>query len=159
MFDFKRAQKRELLRFITTVLFIISATWDAFGTITLPALISDNMVLQQGQPVHIWGKAAVNENVTITILDQEQKVVADKHGSWEVWLHPMNVSESVTMTVSGANTITVKNILIGEVWFACGQSNMEWSVRKSNNSDEEIAQANYPDIRFFDAQKSFSDTV
>jgi sialate O-acetylesterase len=131
----------------------------ANGAITLPSLISDNMVMQQGQPVHIWGKADAGEEITVKILNQTQKTVTDDKGNWQVWLQPMNVSESVIMTVSGKNTIVVNNILIGEVWFAAGQSNMEWNVSQSNNAEEEISSANYSQIRFFDAQRSFSDTA
>lgn len=147
------------LRFITSVLFILSASLPTWGAVSMPSLLSDNMVLQQGVPVHIWGQAEEGEEVTVEILDQKQKTVGDEAGKWEIWLHPLESKKAVIMTVSGKNTIVIKNILIGEVWFACGQSNMEWSVRKSNNSEEEIANANYSEIRFFDAKKSFSDSV
>lgn len=144
-------------RYFTTAILVLSSIWQTNGTITLPSLISDNMILQQDKPVHIWGKANVGEKIIVSILDQTQMAVANDNGNWQLWLHPMNASESVTMTISGENSITVNNILIGEVWFASGQSNMEWSVKKSNNSEEEISNANYPQIRFFDANRNFSD--
>ncbi|NLE31434.1 MAG: 9-O-acetylesterase, partial [Bacteroidales bacterium] len=132
------------------------------------------MVLQQDQPVHIWGKAERGEVVTVRLLNQVQTVVADEAGHWEVWLKPVKKSaKPVSMTVTGngigggvragakngPNTVVVKNILVGEVWLAAGQSNMEYSVRLSHNAEQEIAQANYPKLRFFDAQRSFSDTA
>lgn len=129
------------------------------ASVTLPSLISDNMVLQQNVPVHIWGRASVGEQVTVTLLNQKKMVPADESGKWELWLDPLKSDAVVSMTVSGINSITVNNILIGEVWFASGQSNMEWDVSQSNNSAAEIADANYPGIRIFDAARSFSDTV
>nr|WP_319399055.1 sialate O-acetylesterase [uncultured Carboxylicivirga sp.] len=142
---------------LTIVSLFFVSTFVTQAKVTLPSLISDNMVLQQGKPVHIWGKADAGETVTVSILNQTQQVEADADGNWQVWLHPLKASESVTMTITGKNKLTIKNILIGEVWFAAGQSNMEWSVQKSNNSDEEIASADYPEIRFFDAKRSFRD--
>ncbi|MCW3807907.1 sialate O-acetylesterase [Plebeiibacterium marinum] len=144
---------------IVTVLLFIVSVYTTNAEISLPSLISDNMVIQQGKPVHIWGNANVDEKVTVSLLNQSQQTIANKDGKWQVWLHPMEASNATSMTISGKNTITIKNILIGEVWFAAGQSNMEWSVKKSNNSEEEIANADYPQIRFFDAQRSFSDTI
>lgn len=100
----------------------------------------------------------MDEKLIVRILNQTYKTVTDKNGNWQLWLHPMSHSSSVTMTVSGSNTLVVENILIGEVWFAAGQSNMKYSVLKSANSEEEISNSNYPEIRIFDAERSFSDT-
>lgn len=156
-------------RLVLSVLFLLSFLWPVSGTVSLPSLLSDNMVLQQDQPVHIWGKAERGEVVTVRLLNQVQTVVADEVGHWEVWLKPVKKSaKPVSMTVTGngigggvragakngPNTVVVKNILVGEVWLAAGQSNMEYSVRLSHNAEQEIAQANYPKLRFFDAQQS-----
>ncbi len=151
--------KTRFSHIIIALFLVFSPILPVCGAVTMPSLLSDNMVLQQGVPVHIWGKADVGERVTVRILDQSHKAVADKGGNWELWLHPLKSSRPVSMTVSGKNTIVIHNILIGEVWFAAGQSNMEYSVRLSNNSDEEIAHADYPQIRLFDAKRSFSDSA
>lgn len=151
-------KQKEIVRILAAILFAMSIAQPTWASVTLPSLISDNMVIQQGVPVHIWGKADPGERVTLKISDQIRQTVANEGGNWQIWLHPMKASKPLTMTVSGKNTLTVKNILPGEVWFAAGQSNMEWSVRKSNNSKEEMAHANFPEIRFFDAERSFSDT-
>ena len=166
---------KKLSGLVLSLLFL-SFLWPAYGAVTLPSLLSDNMVLQQGQPVHIWGKADRGEEVTVRLLNQVQTTVADDEGRWEVWMQPVKKSaKPVTMTVTGrgvetgpqagigakdgSNTVVVKNILVGEVWLAAGQSNMEYSVRLSHNANQEIAQADYPKLRFFDAQRSFSDTA
>jgi len=129
------------------------------ATIVLPDLISDNMVLQQNIPIHIWGRATIGEKVTVSLLAQSKTAVTDVNGRWQLWLDPVTSKTVTKMTVSGTNSITVSNILIGEVWFASGQSNMEWDVSQSNNAEEEIANASYPEIRIFDATRSFSDTL
>ncbi len=153
--------KKSIKQYIGLIaLFLITLCTSSYvSAVSLPSLISDNMVMQQNKPVHIWGKGEVGEKVTVKMLGQKQYAITNNMGKWEIWLHPMTSSGPVSMTISGKNTIEVKNILLGEVWFACGQSNMEWSVRKSNNSEAEIADANYPEIRFFDAQRSFRDSV
>lgn len=117
--------------------------------VQLPALISDNMVLQQNMPVRIWGKAAAGEDVAVSFLGQTAKTKAGAGGRWEVFLAPMRAGGPHTMTIAGANTISIQNVLVGEVWVASGQSNMAWSVRQSDHAEQETAQANYPVIRFF----------
>lgn len=129
------------------------------ATVVLPALISDNMVMQQDEPVHIWGNASPGEKVVVTILKQRIVVQADQRGKWETWLSPMKSKTPVDMTVTGTNSIVVKNILIGEVWIAAGQSNMEWDVSQSNNAAQEIKNATDPSIRLFVVKQTIIDSV
>lgn len=129
------------------------------ASVSLPALISDNMVLQQNSPIHIWGRASTGEQVSVSLLGQKKSITTGADGRWELWLDPVTSKVPVSMTIAGTNSITIRNILIGEVWFAAGQSNMEWDVSQSNNSTAEIANAKYPEIRIFDALRSFSDSV
>lgn len=129
----------------------------AFAEVKLPAIISDHMVLQQNAPVRIWGSASHGEKILVSISGQKINTQADAIGKWQVWLKPMKKNRDQTMTVTGSNTIIVNDILIGEVWLASGQSNMEWKVRQSTNAEEEIKNANYNDIRFFAAKKGISE--
>ncbi|MBI3209912.1 MAG: sialate O-acetylesterase [Candidatus Solibacter usitatus] len=117
--------------------------------IKLPALISDNMVLQQAMPVRIWGSGAAGEAVTVSMNGQAAKGKADSHGNWEVFLSPMRAGGPFDMSIAGANTLSVKNVLIGEVWVASGQSNMAFALRAATGADQEIAAAANPQIRFF----------
>ncbi len=124
----------------------------AMAEVRLPAIIGDNMVLQpMEQGTALWGWADPTENVTIRFLDQQLTVTADEEGRWITRVSiPDNTPEPFDITFEGANnTITVTNVLAGEVWICSGQSNMQWSVARSNNADEEIAQADYPNIRLF----------
>ena len=98
--------------------------------VTLPKVIGDNMVLQQGKKVNIWGEAAPGEQVTVRFQRQTKKAVADAEGKWSVQLDEMTPTHKPQqMTIRGKkSTIRLKNILIGEVWLASGQSNMEYSM-------------------------------
>lgn len=130
----------------------------AQAAVRLPALISDNMVLQQRMPVRIWGSATPGEEVTVSLGLTSVKAYTQEDGRFEVFLPPLNAGGPYEMTIAGANTITIRNVLIGEVWVASGQSNMVWPVRNSTNAEKEIAAANYPQIRFFQVRTTVSAT-
>ncbi|HUQ91387.1 MAG TPA: sialate O-acetylesterase [Bryobacteraceae bacterium] len=119
------------------------------ATVKLPAVLSDNMVLQQGMPVRIWGEAASGEAVTVSMAGQTVKARSENNGEWEAFLRPLTAGGPYEMTIAGSNTITIRNVLIGEVWVASGQSNMGWTLAQSTGADEEIRQSSYPQIRFF----------
>jgi sialate O-acetylesterase len=133
-----------LVIFFTTLLTIETAR----GDVRLPAIFGDHMVLQQKQPIRIWGWAAPQEVVTVTMKDSKGIATADASGRWETKLAPMPASSDPTMiTVQGTNKLEIKDVLVGEVWLCSGQSNMEWSVAASSNPQDEIAAANFPLIR------------
>ena len=120
--------------------------------VRLPSVISDNMVLQQGKAVPIWGWADPCETVTVTGSwgSGKWEATADQDGKWMVKIDSGKAGGPCEMTVAGKNTLTVKDILVGEVWVCSGQSNMEFTVKQANNSAEEIADSNnYPQIRSF----------
>ncbi len=129
----------------------------ACADVRLPALISDHMMLQRGVPVRIWGWAAPGENVSVSFQSQKAAAAADSSGKWKVFLKPIVESGPGEMTITGANTITVKDVLAGEVWVASGQSNMEFRVAQADNSEREIATANYSAIRLFLVKKMVSE--
>jgi sialate O-acetylesterase len=122
----------------------------ARADVTLPSIIGDGMVLQRDMPAPIWGWADAGEKVTVSFAGQTKSVNADDNGKWMVKLDAMkaNTSEQ-TLTVKGNNTVTLGDVLVGEVWICSGQSNMEWSVGNSLNAKEEIAAADYPMIHLF----------
>src|SRR5262249_52871322 len=106
-------------------------------------------VLQQRMPVRIWGTASPGEKVTVSFNGQTTSATTEGGNRWEVFLNPMIAGGPFEMSIAGSNTISLKNVLIGEVWVASGQSNMAWTVKQTNNAEHEIAAANYPQIRFF----------
>lgn len=121
----------------------------ASADVQLPGIISDHMVLQRGAPVRIFGKAAPAEAVTVTFRGQTAQTTADPLGRWEVWLNPLTIGPAADMTIKGANTLTVADVIVGDVWIGSGQSNMQWTVKDSDNADAEIAAANDPQVRLF----------
>lgn len=127
------------------------------AAVKLPALISDNMVIQQGVPVRIWGTADPGEAIKVAFLNQTGDVKASTDGKWETFLAPAMPGGPFDLTISASNTITVKNVLVGEVWVASGQSNMAFTLRQSKNAEFEVAQANYPSIRFFHVKTKVAD--
>jgi len=129
-----------------TVVFLLASS-HVGAAIKLPSVIGDNMVLQRDQAVPIWGWDDAGAKVTVTLGDTKATAEADDSGKWTVQLPAMKAGGPHTMTVVGTDTVTVKNILFGEVWLCSGQSNMEWPVSASNNAKEEIAAADYAKIR------------
>jgi sialate O-acetylesterase len=130
---------------------------NAYAKVTLPKIFTDNMVVQRDKPVKVWGWAEKGENLTIAFNGQSVKIKADKSGQWIAKLNPMKFGGPFEMKITGkSNVITLKNILIGDVWVCSGQSNMEWIIKNTNNAEKEIAAANYPNIRFFTVEKALS---
>jgi sialate O-acetylesterase len=129
------------------------------ANISLPEIFSDNMVLQQKSEVPFWGWANTGETVTIKAdwLDKEIIIHVGNQGTWKTTLMTPSAGGPFTVHLKGYNEITLKNVLIGEVWLCSGQSNMEWSAQSGiNNGEEEIKNANYADIRLFTVYHSTS---
>jgi sialate O-acetylesterase len=127
--------------------FVLSAI--AGADVTLPSVLADHMVIQRGLPVHVYGMAAVQESVAVTFRGETKSTTADELGRWSVYLAPGDAGGPYAMTIKAANTITLNDILVGDVWVASGQSNMEFPMKALLNPDAEIAAANYPKIRIF----------
>ncbi len=128
---------------------------DAWADVKLPAVISDNMVLQQGMEVPIWGWAEPGEQVMVSVSWHSMAwgVSADKDGKWMFKMNPPKVGGPYEMTISGKNSIKIRNILVGEVWVCSGQSNMAMPVSRSTNAEQEIAAADYPNIRLLTVER------
>jgi sialate O-acetylesterase len=116
-------------------------------------LFTDGMVLQQGTKVPLWGTADNDEKVTVRCQGQEASAIA-KDGKWMVHLKDLKAGGPFELTIQGTNTITLKDVLVGEVWVCSGQSNMEWSVRRSKDPEETAQKANHPMIRLFQVPKT-----
>ena len=126
----------------------------AKANVSLPDVISEGMVLQQGQALPIWGKADPGEVVTVRFAGQSKKAIAAMDGTWRVKLDRMRANATpATMIVSGKNTIELKDILIGEVWLVSGQSNMQRLLSETANGEAAIAAANHPLIRLFNVSR------
>ncbi|MGH7601730.1 MAG: sialate O-acetylesterase, partial [bacterium] len=139
---------------------LISFLPTATAQIKLPAIFSGNMVLQRNAKIPIWGTAKPGQQITVTIHQQSKTSTADRDGKWRVDLAAMPAGGPYELTVSGAETITFKNVMIGEVWLCSGQSNMEMPMVSNwatvNNFKAEVAAANHPDLRLFIVKRAKS---
>lgn len=111
----------------------------ARAEISLPRVFTDNMVLQRDQPVPIWGKAKVGEKITVEFAGQKNIATADAGGKWKVILNPLAASAAPRTLQVGGRQFT--NVLVGEVWLAAGQSNMEFPLSREQFAATEIPSA------------------
>ena len=134
-------------------MFILAAAWPglAQADVKLPNVLSDHMVLQREAPVPVWGTAAPGEQVTVKFREQTKTATADKDGKWLVKLDALTAGGPDALTVVGKNTVTLQDVLVGEVWVGSGQSNMAGTVGGYAKTDEvlaKLAEAKYPKLRF-----------
>ena len=107
------------------------------------------MVVQRGLPVHVWGMATPHEAVAVTFRGETKSATADGDGRWSVYLSPGEAGGPFRLSINATNTITLNDVLVGDVWVASGQSNMEFPMTELVNAQTEIAAAQYPKIRIF----------
>ncbi len=146
---------------LTLSLLILSIA--ACADVTLPKLFSPHMVLQRNMPIHIWGNAAPGEQITVDFHGATAATTADNLHRWSIYLPAQPAGGPFTLTVHGQNTVALDDILIGDLWLASGQSNMEMplagfnSVAVIKDSAQEIAAANHPQIRLLQIKKDSAD--
>jgi sialate O-acetylesterase len=128
---------------------VVSAGTPVSAEVKLPSIFSEHMVLQRDVPVPVWGWADPAEVVTVSIAGQTKTVSADAGGNWSLKLEKLSAGEPLTFVVKGRNTVTVNDVLVGEVWLASGQSNMQLPVGAVTNAWLEKASAKFPQIRMF----------
>lgn len=119
-------------------------------------LFSEGAVVQRGMPVPVWGWADEAERVTVSFQGQEVSTTA-QGGRWRVELAPLETGGPAEMTIRGTNELRIKNVLVGEVWIASGQSNMAMTVANSDRAEEEIAAAANPQIRLLTVGRAAAD--
>jgi sialate O-acetylesterase len=135
---------------IAGLVFLLAANLSA--DVKMPGLFTDNMVLQQGIRVPIWGWADDGEVVTV-LFRHEKATATTQHGKWMVRLPAQLAGGPDTLTVTGKNKIELQNVMVGEVWICSGQSNMEWPLNRSFEAQKDIDGANNNMIRLFTVPK------
>ncbi|HEX7754269.1 MAG TPA: sialate O-acetylesterase [Niabella sp.] len=133
----------------TLALFALLAAHAAKATIKLPVLFQNNMVLQRDKPCNIWGTADKGETVTLLFNNATYHTTA-VNGKWKITLPPQSAGGPYQLLIKGNNTITLENVLFGDVWICGGQSNMQFSVREAKPQPDSSA-CNNPNIRLFTA--------
>ncbi|WP_224994388.1 sialate O-acetylesterase [Cesiribacter sp. SM1] len=147
-------------KYLALLLFAAMSPLSSLFAVGLPSIFADHMVLQQNASVTIWGWGKTGEEVSVSGSwnGNAVKTKVDTDAKWQVKLQTPAAGGPYTLTVQGYNTIRFSDVLIGEVWLVSGQSNMEWNASMGiDNDKEEIAKANYPQIRFFSVEHRTAD--
>ncbi|HEX4758176.1 MAG TPA: sialate O-acetylesterase [Terracidiphilus sp.] len=143
-----------VLLLIACLLFVESST---SAEVHLPCLFTDHMVLQESGSVPVWGTASPGEHVTVTLAGQSAETSAGADGNWLLKLNLHGFAGGpYRLTIAGEKTITLFDVLVGEVWLAGGQSNMEFELAKSEGADAEIANSTNTNLRQFKVAKAGS---
>jgi len=146
-------------RFLFVVLTFLSIFMppDVHAEIKLALLISDGMVVQRHEPIHIWGWSNPDTEITMKFAGETMSVKSDADGSWRAVFDAKEAGGPHVLQISsGSDATTVRDILIGDVWLCSGQSNMEWVLRNTENAKEEIANSENTNIRHFAVPQTWS---
>jgi sialate O-acetylesterase len=130
----------------------------SLADVKAPALISSHMVLQRDTKIQLKGTADPGEHVRVSFRDVEAEATADSSGAWAVQMGPFDLDEPSALIIKGKNTLSFEDVVVGDVWVASGQSNMEWPLSSARDAEKEISQANYPGIRSFTVKRATSFT-
>jgi sialate O-acetylesterase len=137
------------MKLATPFLFLF-LTLNSLAQVSLPRLIRDSMILQRDTKPTIWGWAAAGEKITVRFNNKSYKTTTGNDGKWKVQLQPTKAGGPFAMDITGSNKITLKDILVGDVWLCTGQSNMVHQMKIHNVLyADDIAKANFPAIRQF----------
>ncbi|HYN83967.1 MAG TPA: sialate O-acetylesterase [Pyrinomonadaceae bacterium] len=141
---------------LALVLYLVAPSHQARAEVRTPSVIGENMVLQQGRRVRLWGMSRRDERLTITFAGETARTVADERGRWQAFLGPFKAGWPYTLVISGTNTHTFKNVMVGEVWVCSGQSNMEWPLARAEGGPQDAAAASDARLRFFTVEKKIA---
>jgi sialate O-acetylesterase len=147
-----------------TLAIICLVVTPAGAEVRLTSVITDHAVLQRDAPIHLWGEASPAEKITVHFHDQSVATTASSMGLWEAWLMPEPAGGPFTLTVHGSSELSRSDLLVGDVWFASGQSNMEMPLAgfpgqaHITNAAQEIAAADLPQVRLLRMEEKSSDS-
>ncbi|HZZ42617.1 MAG TPA: sialate O-acetylesterase [Tepidisphaeraceae bacterium] len=147
---------KNILRFVAIGLFGFFPA-AAHAGVKLPKIFGDHMVLQRGMNAPLWGWADPGEKITVSLPGSSQNTVADLSGHWRITIPPMQPPAPVSIVVTGKNSITINDVLFGEVWICSGQSNMQFALSHASNARHALATADHPTLRLFVAEREFND--
>jgi len=128
-----------------------------YAQIELAPFFSDHMVLQRDRPIRIWGEAPAGEQLRVSMANRVTVVRADEEGQWMATMGAVDVGGPYTLEIKGTSVRKeLEDVWVGEVWLCLGQSNMEWPLAKTTDSDVSIANANLPLLRYFKVTSSMA---
>jgi len=123
------------------------------AAVTLPAVFSSHMVIQRNLPVHVWGWANAGEAVSVSFRGDMRETTTDELGKWSVFLSPGSAGGPFVLTVKGENATRLDDVLVGDVWLASGQSNMEFEMRKASTAATDLPKAENSQLRLMIVKK------
>ena len=138
---------RYLVPHAALIMFAAVLLTPTYAELKMSSIFSDRMVLQQKQPIRVWGWTAAAQEITIELAGQSAATTADENGRFELNLNPVAAGGPYRLTVRADETRTFEDVLVGEVWLCSGQSNMSYPVAASNDPDLESLSANFPQVR------------
>ncbi len=140
----------------TSILVLLLITTTVFSQIRLPKLVSSGMVLQRDANIKIWGWAAPNEAISINFINVNYQAIANATGNWELQLSNLPAGGPYTMSLTASNTITINDILIGDVWLCSGQSNMALAMSNvASTYPSDVSNATNDRIRNFNVPREY----
>ena len=152
-------QKSQILRTLGLIMTLVVGASQgplARADVRLPKVFGSHMVLQQNQPVTVWGWAQPGETVRVTLATETKEAKANERGEWKIALSPLKAGGPYTFSASGSSTVTLEDVMVGEVWLCSGQSNMEQGIASCRDAQKEIAEADYPNIRLLMVPNRFT---
>jgi sialate O-acetylesterase len=153
--------KQECAVMIALLMGAAGQTQTARAQVVLPKVLSDHMVVQRDLPVHVWGFAAAGEAVSVEFRGETRTVATDQVGRWSVYLKPGKAGGPFEMTVKGGKAgespITIHDVLVGDVWVASGQSNMEFGMWQADTASQDLPKADNPRIRLMIVNRKAAD--
>lgn len=143
------------IKFLVAIGFLASvATCQPAGAaIKLPAIISNHMMVQANANPRIWGWSSPSEKIDISYLGKTVHAQADASGKWEAYLGKLKPGQKFDIDLQGENSLSIKDVLAGEVWVCAGQSNMEFPLMHATNAAPELESHTWPQIRFFQVKE------
>ena len=130
------------MKVLSTLLVALILANPSLGAVRLPHLFTDGAVLQRDRPVPVWGWASPGKNLVVEFSGQSKSTKVSGNGTWMIKLDAMaanSIGSELVVTEKGSQAVRIKDILVGEVWLASGQSNMEWPISRSRAEDQAIA--------------------
>ncbi len=146
-----------ILQCVVAALLLLTGGRAARADVTLPAIFSDHLVLQRDATVPVWGWADPGEGVTVKVAGQTQSTTAAADRRWIVKFTNLQAATPTSLVVQGKNTLSINDVLIGEVWLGSGQSNMAMTVARAQDSAREASGATFPLIRMFKEESPAAD--
>ncbi len=152
----KNVSIKRLLSVVSFALILTLFHINVSGQITMPEILSSNMVLQRNIEANIWGWASEGEKISVSFRGGVVKTKADNNGKWSVKIPTGDAGGPFELLLTGNNSITLDNVMVGDVWVCSGQSNMEWPLKQAENGDQEVKRAHYKNIRLLQVHKNTS---